>query len=87
MTNLAMNNNSTWTFLFAGVSVGMPNVRPLETLHNALSLRQLDAFLEYVSQTNFKTPCPTPPGHRSKNSSVDMRRAPPLGQVSRESSK
>lgn len=27
----------------------MPAIRPLETLHNALSLRQLDAFLERVS--------------------------------------
>lgn len=27
----------------------MPAIRPLETLHNALSLRQLDAFLERVT--------------------------------------
>jgi len=26
-------------------SVGMPSIRPLETLHNALSLRHLDTFL------------------------------------------
>jgi len=38
----------------------MPSIRPLETLHNALSLRQLDAFLEYVTATIFKTPCPSP---------------------------
>merc|ERR1719411_904344 len=44
----------------ATLASGMPNIRPLETLHNSLSLRQLDAFLEYVTQTNFKTPCPTP---------------------------
>merc|ERR1719282_1065273 len=42
------------------LSVGMPSIRPLETLHNALSLRQLDAFLEYVTATIFKTPCPSP---------------------------
>ena len=48
-------------FLFISVlSVGMPSIRPLETLHNALSLRQLDAFLEYVTATIFKTPCPSP---------------------------
>ncbi|XP_073943698.1 inositol hexakisphosphate and diphosphoinositol-pentakisphosphate kinase isoform X2 [Choristoneura fumiferana] len=28
---------------------GVPAIRPLETLHNALSLRQLDAFLERVT--------------------------------------
>ena len=38
------------------LSVGMPMVRPLETLHNALSLRQLDAFLSFVTAANFKTP-------------------------------
>ena len=38
------------------LSVGMPMVRPLETLHNALSLRQLDAFLSFVTSANFKTP-------------------------------
>ena len=66
----------------------MPNIRPLETLHNSLSLRQLDAFLEYVTQTNFKTPCPTPPGLRSSKSSSDSsRKNPMLGQVSRDSSK
>ena len=67
---------------------GMPNIRPLETLHNSLSLRQLDAFLEYVTQTNFKTPCPTPPGLRSSKSNSDSaRKNPMLGQVSRDSSK
>ena len=73
------------TFFLAS---GMPNIRPLETLHNSLSLRQLDAFLEYVTQTNFKTPCPTPPGLRSSKSNSDSaRKNPMLGQVSRDSSK
>ena len=40
-------------------------VRPLETLHNALSLRQLDAFLSFVTSANFKAPpsgyLPIPP--------------------------
>ena len=49
------------SFNFVSVlSVGMPSIRPLETLHNSLSLRQLDAFLEYVTATIFKTPCPSP---------------------------
>jgi inositol hexakisphosphate/diphosphoinositol-pentakisphosphate kinase len=39
----------------------MPSIRPLETLHNALSLRQLDFFLEYATSANFKTPCQSPP--------------------------
>ena len=39
----------------------MPNIRPLETLHNALSLRQLDFFLEYATSANFKTPGQSPP--------------------------
>jgi len=70
----------------ATLASGMPNIRPLETLHNSLSLRQLDAFLEYVTQTNFKTPCPTPPGLRSSKSSSDSsRKNPMLGQVSRDS--
>ena len=74
------------TYFFS--ASGMPNIRPLETLHNSLSLRQLDDFLEYVTQTNFKTPCPTPPGLRSSKSNSDSsRKNPMLGQVSRDSSK
>ena len=47
-------------WLFLALSVGMPSIRSLETLHNALSLKQLDAFLHYISTTAFKTPCPSP---------------------------
>ena len=47
-------------------------VRPLETLHNALSLRQLDAFLSFVTSANFKTSSsgylPTPPSCKPKAS-------------------
>ncbi|XP_073995355.1 inositol hexakisphosphate and diphosphoinositol-pentakisphosphate kinase isoform X4 [Rhodnius prolixus] len=39
---------------------GVPPIRPLETLHNALSLKQLDTFLERVSR-NMKTPVSSPP--------------------------
>lgn len=31
---------------------GVPPIRPLETLHNALSLRQLDRFLQRVTCSN-----------------------------------
>lgn len=30
---------------------GVPSIRPLETLHNALSLKQLDTFLEKMTAT------------------------------------
>lgn len=44
----------------------MPPIRPLETLHNALSLRQLDAFLEKMTTTTiFKTPASSPPKYPS----------------------
>ena len=47
-------------------------VRPLETLHNALSLRQLDAFLSFVTSANFKTPSseylPNTPSNKAKAS-------------------
>ncbi len=31
----------------------IPGIRPLETLHNALSLRQLDSFLGFVTGASF----------------------------------
>ncbi|XP_032452702.1 inositol hexakisphosphate and diphosphoinositol-pentakisphosphate kinase 2 isoform X44 [Nasonia vitripennis] len=41
---------------------GVPPIRPLETLHNALSLRQLDAFLEMMTGVPlFRTPASSPP--------------------------
>ncbi|XP_058810459.1 inositol hexakisphosphate and diphosphoinositol-pentakisphosphate kinase-like isoform X2 [Phymastichus coffea] len=41
---------------------GVPPIRPLETLHNALSLRQLDSFLEAMTITPmFRTPASSPP--------------------------
>ena len=39
---------------------GVPPIRPLETLHNALSLKQLDAFLERMTTIQFKTPASSP---------------------------
>ncbi|XP_034944707.1 inositol hexakisphosphate and diphosphoinositol-pentakisphosphate kinase 2 isoform X2 [Chelonus insularis] len=41
---------------------GVPPIRPLETLHNALSLKQLDSFLEMMTSAQlFKTPASSPP--------------------------
>ncbi|XP_053678598.1 uncharacterized protein LOC128728972 [Anopheles nili] len=41
---------------------GVPPIRPLETLHNALSLKQLDTFLERMTVAPlFKTPASSPP--------------------------
>ena len=39
---------------------GTPTIRPLETLHNALSLCQVDSFLHHVTTANFKTPGSSP---------------------------
>ncbi|KAM7350643.1 inositol hexakisphosphate and diphosphoinositol-pentakisphosphate kinase isoform 4-T4 [Cochliomyia hominivorax] len=45
---------------------GVPPIRPLETLHNALSLKQLDQFLEKMTSAPlFKTPTCTPPKNPS----------------------
>ncbi|XP_044744721.1 inositol hexakisphosphate and diphosphoinositol-pentakisphosphate kinase 2 isoform X3 [Coccinella septempunctata] len=45
---------------------GVPPIRPLETLHNALSLRQIDAFLDRMTKASlFKTPSSTPPKYPS----------------------
>ncbi|XP_025833442.1 inositol hexakisphosphate and diphosphoinositol-pentakisphosphate kinase 2 isoform X4 [Agrilus planipennis] len=45
---------------------GVPPIRPLETLHNALSLRQIDSFLEEMTAVPlFKTPSSTPPKYPS----------------------
>lgn len=70
------------------LSVGMPSIRPLETLHNSLSLRQLDAFLEYVTATIFKTPCPSPRLRSPLRSlfGASSTKTPSLSQSSRQSS-
>ncbi|XP_062537561.1 inositol hexakisphosphate and diphosphoinositol-pentakisphosphate kinase 2 isoform X20 [Armigeres subalbatus] len=45
---------------------GVPPIRPLETLHNALSLRQLDNFLDKMTTGPlFKTPASSPPKYPS----------------------
>jgi hypothetical protein len=45
---------------------GVPPIRPLETLHNALSLRQLDQFLDVMTSAPlFRTPASSPPKNPS----------------------
>jgi len=51
---------------------GTPTIRPLETLHNALSLKQVDTFLDHVTSANFKTPNYSP----STNSSPEKGMTP-----------
>ncbi|XP_066593022.1 inositol hexakisphosphate and diphosphoinositol-pentakisphosphate kinase 1 isoform X3 [Prorops nasuta] len=49
---------------------GVPPIRPLETLHNALSLRQLDSFLEMMTGAPlFRTPASSPPKYPSPGAS------------------
>ncbi|XP_026673386.1 inositol hexakisphosphate and diphosphoinositol-pentakisphosphate kinase 2 isoform X10 [Ceratina calcarata] len=50
---------------------GVPPIRPLETLHNALSLRQLDAFLDIMTSVPlFRTPASSPPKYPSPGGST-----------------
>ncbi|XP_050345278.1 inositol hexakisphosphate and diphosphoinositol-pentakisphosphate kinase 2 isoform X7 [Nymphalis io] len=49
---------------------GVPSIRPLETLHNALSLRQLDAFLERVTAAPVLRGTPCAPKQPSPTNSV-----------------
>lgn len=44
---------------------GVPPIRPLETLHNALSLKHIDTFLEKMTMMIFKTPASSPPKNPS----------------------
>ncbi|XP_052900965.1 inositol hexakisphosphate and diphosphoinositol-pentakisphosphate kinase isoform X2 [Anopheles moucheti] len=74
---------------------GVPPIRPLETLHNALSLKQLDAFLERMTiGPLFKTPASSPPPKHplvtaatgsSALSNVGSGTKSPLSLVSRDS--
>ncbi|CAG9813472.1 unnamed protein product [Phaedon cochleariae] len=45
---------------------GVPAIRPLETLHNALSLKQIDTFLDKMTSAPlYRTPSDTPPRYPS----------------------
>lgn len=66
---------------------GVPPIRPLETLHNALSLRQLDSFLEMMTSAPlFRTPASSPPKYPSPGGSAHESVNPNLsiGGISRE---
>ncbi len=39
----------------------VPSIRPLETLHNSLTLRQMENFLKKVTEVPFRTPVASPP--------------------------
>ncbi|XP_050725951.1 inositol hexakisphosphate and diphosphoinositol-pentakisphosphate kinase 2-like isoform X8 [Eriocheir sinensis] len=63
---------------------GVPSIRPLETLHNALALRQLDAFLERMALAQFRTPLSSPP--KMPSTPRHPRTSLPLGLQSPSSS-
>jgi hypothetical protein len=68
---------------------GVPPIRPLETLHNALSLRQLDSFLDIMTSAPlFRTPASSPPKNPSTPvPSTASMPAPPLQLQSPSGSK
>ncbi|XP_043205881.1 inositol hexakisphosphate and diphosphoinositol-pentakisphosphate kinase-like isoform X4 [Amphibalanus amphitrite] len=51
---------------------GVPSIRPLETLHNAMSLRQVNAFIDRVTSMEFRAPPPAAAADQPD-------RPPPLG--------
>ncbi|OAD54924.1 Inositol hexakisphosphate and diphosphoinositol-pentakisphosphate kinase, partial [Eufriesea mexicana] len=66
---------------------GVPPIRPLETLHNALSLRQLDSFLEMMTSAPlFRTPASSPPKYPSPGGSTheSVNQTLSIGGISRE---
>lgn len=66
---------------------GVPPIRPLETLHNALSLRQLDSFLEMMTSAPlFRTPASSPPKYPSPGGSTHeaVNQNLSIGGISRE---
>ena len=58
------------------ISVGKPSIAPLETLHNALSLRQLDSFLEKTIN------CPS---HPEPEHPISRRKFKPQGKKGKAS--
>ncbi|XP_043464552.1 inositol hexakisphosphate and diphosphoinositol-pentakisphosphate kinase 2 isoform X11 [Leptopilina heterotoma] len=58
---------------------GVPPIRSLETLHNALSLRQLDGFLEIMTSAPlFRTPASSPPKIPSPGGTINQSMIPHL---------
>ncbi|XP_065579240.1 inositol hexakisphosphate and diphosphoinositol-pentakisphosphate kinase-like isoform X3 [Artemia franciscana] len=63
---------------------GVPPIRALETLHNSLSLKQLDDFLDLLTSAPFRTPLSTPP--RCSSPKLLVSHPPSLGLQSPTSS-
>ncbi|XP_076058442.1 inositol hexakisphosphate and diphosphoinositol-pentakisphosphate kinase 2-like isoform X3 [Oratosquilla oratoria] len=78
------DNYTHFTTNLEGLVGGVPSIRPLETLHNALSLRQLDAFLERIT-SQYRTPMSSPPKMPSTPRHLRSH-PPPLGLQSPSSS-
>ncbi|XP_021366365.1 uncharacterized protein LOC110458782 [Mizuhopecten yessoensis] len=62
------------TAAFGGFSM-VPSIRPLETLHNKLTMRDMDLFFGRVTTTKF-TPVSSPPDGSSANTPVVSPRPP-----------
>ena len=60
--------------IFAVFSVGMPSIRPLETLHNSMSLRHLDTFLD---ETILKRPGPPESEESGSRVRANLRKLSP----------
>ncbi|XP_041367953.1 inositol hexakisphosphate and diphosphoinositol-pentakisphosphate kinase 2-like isoform X3 [Gigantopelta aegis] len=55
----------------------VPSLHPLETLHNALTFKDMDYFLEQATSTKFATPMPSP--HSSVLHAAVTAQQPPVG--------
>ncbi|XP_052802088.1 inositol hexakisphosphate and diphosphoinositol-pentakisphosphate kinase 2-like isoform X5 [Mya arenaria] len=55
----SQHQNSHMTSAFDGFNM-VPSLKPLETLHNNLTMRDLDAFLSRATTTKFFTPASSP---------------------------
>ena len=61
---LWVSNENTYKTggIFSGVEGWkVPSIRPLETLHNALTLKQMEIFLKKVTDATIRTPMSSPP--------------------------
>ncbi|XP_071942170.1 inositol hexakisphosphate and diphosphoinositol-pentakisphosphate kinase 2-like isoform X2 [Antedon mediterranea] len=82
--NRAYKRRLTDFSILPGIDNGssMPSVRPLETLHNSLSLKQVDYFLEKVTSLNScRTQLETPPSCPYKLNTFTPKRVLPTTLV------
>ena len=63
-----------FSHIVAVFSVGMPSIRPLETLHNSMSLRHLDTFLD---ETILKKPGPPESEESGSRVRANLRKLSP----------